>query len=64
MLFLTACTNTNYKDGEFAVFILDDAAIINMETKDWLRRYMYPKGFAFAVRTEKDDTECHDRSSS
>ena len=51
VLFLTACTN--YKDEEFEVLILDEANILSKETKEWLRKYKYPKGFVFAVRTEK-----------
>lgn len=49
VILLVGCSN--YKDKSFEVLVIDDLNILSFGTKQWLKAYHYPKGFAFVIRT-------------
>jgi hypothetical protein len=55
ILFIVFLLNgcSSFDEEEFEVFIIDEENILNNNTKEWLKKLNYPRGFAFAVQAKK-----------
>ena len=49
IVLLSGCSR--YSEGNFDVVIQDDANLLSLGTKKWLKTYHYPQGYAFAIRS-------------